>query len=131
VIKRRYLAAWHAGRAKKHDELLIELRNTNSAIMTAFMTANFALGLMSQMVAPLKDNFDLDKARLAWWRRHGRGQYSLQTDFETIPPQNWPIELLQDTLFGKVSLMGRPLAAGAATLGGDDKPAHDLRHRRA
>lgn len=107
------MASWYAARSKKHDELLTELRNTNAAIMTAFMTANFALALKKQMVASLKNNFELEKARHLWWQRYGTRQFVLTADFETIPPQHWPIELLQDTLFGKVSLTGRPLAAVA------------------
>jgi hypothetical protein len=112
-----YGASRYAERKKEHDELLTEIRNTDAATMTAFVTCNLAINFKSDTFGPLKHSYDLLRIGYLmhgfWWQQlRGRlPEYEVLLELQGLPPMSWPIDLLQETLFGKVDLTGRPLAA--------------------
>jgi hypothetical protein len=103
-------------RGKERDELLTEIRNTNATVMVAVGICNSFLGIKRQNVKPLKDLYDAQKAA---YHDHARkrelGQISHDIPFEFLanlqslflPP--FPLDILRQQVFEKLSLSGRPL----------------------
>lgn len=112
------LGAQHiAERAKRRDELLKELRNTNAAIMVSFSICNAALSLKKQHVLPLKELFIHEKEALAAFKEKRRTgavpkdvEYHLEADLRTFPALTAPIETLKSLVYERISAYGRPLA---------------------
>lgn len=105
-----------AERAKHRDELLREIRNTNTATVVAFGLCNSFIQMKKQHVKPLKETFDSQKAAfLDHLNKMRAGQINKDTafaflaDFETLPPPQLPVDILQKQVFEKLSLVGRPL----------------------
>lgn len=105
-----------AERAKRREELVKEIRNTNTAMMLAFSICNSLLSMKKQHIRPLKDNFE--KQRSAFLEHHEKrklGQvapgvlFLFGADFETFRSPEFPIGILQRETFEKLSLVGRPL----------------------
>jgi hypothetical protein len=116
--------------SKLREELLKEFRNTNAATMTAATACNSALALKRQHVKPLYDQFHRDKAAVlefnahrASGQRQGNTPFHFTWDMRTFTAPVIPIESLQDLLFNKVSIAGRPLALVCAI----DEAYHNLR----
>jgi hypothetical protein len=103
-------------RGKQREELLTEIRNTNATVMVAVGICNSFLGIKRQNVKPLKDLYDAQNAAYhAHAKKRELGQISLHTPFEfvanlqslSLPP--FPLEILRQQIFEKLSLSGRPL----------------------
>ncbi|MFY9287919.1 MAG: hypothetical protein WAO98_05400 [Alphaproteobacteria bacterium] len=103
-------------RQKKREELLKEMRNTNAAIIVAFSICTSLLAMKSQHIKDLKENFDSQKAALLDHRsKISSGQTAKDTtfkflaDFRTLTMPLLPSATLQNQIFEKLSLVGRPL----------------------
>lgn len=103
-------------RGKNREELLKEMRNTNAATMLAFSICNSLLAMKSQHIKALKENFDRQKAELLDHQsKRASGQigkeviFEFQADFQTLSIPSLPIVILQNQIFEKLSLTGRPL----------------------
>jgi hypothetical protein len=104
-----------AERGKIRDELLREIRNTNAAIMVSFSICNSLLGLKKQHVKSLKESFDTQKsAFLIHAEKRERGEqtdvFEYQANLRTLSLPPLPVDILQNQIFEKLSLMGRSLA---------------------
>ena len=112
------LGAQHiAERAKRREDLLKELRNTNAAIMVSFSICNAALALKKQHVLPLKELFQKDKAALLEFKeKRKKGEipkdveHRIGADLRTFPGLVVPIETLKSLVYERISAYGRPLA---------------------
>lgn len=112
------LGAQHiAERAKRREELLKELRNTNAAIMVSFSICNAALALKKQHVLPLKELFLKEKdALLAFKEKRKMGEvlkdaeHRIAADLRTFPALTVPIDTLKSLVYERISAYGRPLA---------------------
>ena len=105
-----------AERAKRKDDLVKELRNTNAAMSVAFGIANSILGLKKQHIKVLWEKFNMSKSELEdFKRKRESGQIGRDSVFEfraellTLALPKMPVELLQDLIFERISLVGRPL----------------------
>ena len=103
-------------RTQNKDTLLQELRNTNAAIMVAFMITNTTLNLKKQIVKPMQDKFDSDRTAFTQFlaeRKSGLRQnytpFSFDADFKTFFPPSIPIETLKNLIYDRISAYGRPL----------------------
>lgn len=101
---------------QKKDALLSEIRNINSAIMTAFNICNSCLSLKKQHVKSLKEEFDLKRNELEQFKKDMKNEangpeniFAFRADFQSLPPLTLPIELLEKQIFEKVSAKGRAL----------------------
>ncbi len=103
-------------RGRRREELLTEIRNTNASTIVAVGICNSFLGIKRQTVKPLKDLYDAQKAAYDdHAKKRGLGEISHDTAFEFVadlrsfflPP--FPIEILRQQMFEKLSLSGRPL----------------------
>ena len=93
-----------AARGKERDELLTEIRNTNATTMIAVGMCNSFLGTKRQVVKPLKDLYDAQKA--AYDDDHSH-QFVADLRSFFLPP--FPTDILRQQIFEKLSLSGRPL----------------------
>ncbi|CAN5168279.1 hypothetical protein BH10PSE10_BH10PSE10_02920 [soil metagenome] len=114
-----FFGAWGAQKiaekAKRRDDLLKEIRNTNAAIMLAFAICNSVIALKKQHVKSLKEQ--LDNQRIAFACHNVRellaGKrliFTIQFNLMTLSSLHLPLEVLEDQIFEKLSLVGRPLA---------------------
>lgn len=106
-----------AERAKRREELLKQIRNTNTAIMLAFSICNSVLSLKKQHVKSIKENFEEQRsAFLVHQKKRQSGQighdvlFYFAADFQTLLPPEFPIEIMQSVAFEKLSLSGRPIS---------------------
>lgn len=104
-----------AEREKRREELLKEIRHTNAAINVAGAICNSLLALKKQHIASLKKKFDEGKAaieafeaRIAAGNRPS-GPFTFVADLQTLSLQRLPIAILQNQIFEKLSVVGRPL----------------------
>jgi len=112
-----YAAQRIAEKGKSRDELLKEIRNTNAAIMVAFGICNTLLALKKQHIKKLKENYDAQKADLlAFHEKRRSGQidkdsvFNIQVDFQHLSQSQFPSDILQNQVFEKMSVGGRPLS---------------------
>jgi hypothetical protein len=98
-----------AERTKLKVELSEELKNTNKAIVIAFSICNKLIGLKGQHVHRLKEEFDAAKLALEEAVRRG-GRFEFIADLRTLTPDSFPVRALENLVFEKVSVGGRPLA---------------------
>lgn len=103
-------------RAKRKDDLLKELRNTNAAIMVAFTITNTTLGLKKQLVKPMQDKFNADRAAFTQYQserkngmRQGNAPHGFQADLQTFLPPAIPTETLKTLVYDRISAHGKPL----------------------
>lgn len=110
-------------RGKFREQLLNEIRSVNTAIMVTFGICNSLITIKKQHVKRLKENHDSDKARII--EAHEKTLRNelppgtvtrFSADFQTLSLTILPIEILQQIVFQKLSLNGRPIAL-ATTLG--------------
>lgn len=129
-----FAGAWAAQRIaekeKLRDQLLKEIRGTNTAIMLSLGICNSLIQIKRQHVKPLKDSFE---AQLAALQNHKQkrdaGLIAPEVEFRfladmqilSLPPL--PIDILQTEAFEKISLEGRPISL-TTTLG---QTIHNLR----
>lgn len=109
-------AQYFINKQQKKDALLSEIRNTNSAIMTAFNISNTCLTLKKQHVRQLKERFDEHKSELEQFKEAFENKtltpgeiFRFHGDFVSIPPITVPIELLEKQMFENISAKGRAL----------------------
>ena len=106
-----------AEKAKYRDQLLSEIRSTNTAIMVAFGICNSLLSMKKQHAKPLKEEFDTQKtALLDYQHKRNLGligedeQFHYKADFETLSLPPLPVDILQKQVFEKLLLVGRPIS---------------------
>jgi hypothetical protein len=108
-----YAAQRIVERAKLREELLKELRNTNAAATLAYGMSNSFLGVKKQQVKPLYDEFNKSKAAFLDFKKNHNpgvsGLFEFKADLEFLTPINVPINPLQNLIFEKISVVGRPL----------------------
>jgi hypothetical protein len=118
-------AAQHvAERARETEQLQIQIRTANAAITASFTIANLLLAFKKQHIKPLFDGFVEKKAELEEFKRkRNAGEipkdlpFEFTADLRTLQMPLLPIDLLQRLVFEKLSVVGRPLALGAALAG--------------
>ncbi len=111
-----YAAQRIVERGKRREELLREIRNTNAAIAIAFGICNSLLSLKKQYVKELKIKYDTDRAAAqAFYERFIKGEvpeeelFSFKADLQTLQLTSLPTDILQEVIFERLSLVGRPL----------------------
>lgn len=106
-----------AEKAKYRDQLLKEMRGTNTAIMLAFGICNSLLSIKKQHIRSLKENFDVQKTALIE-HKHKREsgfiskdqEFHYNADFQTLSLPPLPVDILQTQVFEKLLLVGRPIS---------------------
>lgn len=104
-------------RSKERELGLLQLRNTNKAIMVAFSVCNSMIAIKHQHVANLHATFRRQKEDLLdFKRRRDAGAipretpFEFQADLRTLPAPLAPFDVLQTQVFERLSVTGRPLA---------------------
>jgi hypothetical protein len=101
-------------RGKVRDQLLVEIRNTNAAIMVAFSICNALLSMKGQHLKRLKETYDEHRREVI--RRYemlksGAEQpdkiFRFTADFETLFLSPLPLDVLQTQIFEKLSPTGQ------------------------
>jgi hypothetical protein len=112
-----------AERAKVRDQLLKEMRDTNTAMMVAFGICNSLITIKKQHLKDLKENLETQhSALLDHQEKRKLGQigkeelFHFRADLETLSLPPLAIEILQELVFERLSIVGRPLAL-TTTLG--------------
>lgn len=112
-----YIAQKIAENNKNRDELIKEIRNTNAAVILAMSICNSFIGLKRQQVKELKEKFDQLKARfLQFHAQRNNGQigkevaFEFEADLRSLSLLPLPMAVLQQQMFEKLSLSGRPLS---------------------
>lgn len=106
-----------AERAKRREDLLKELRNTNAAIIVSFSICNAALALKKQHVQSMHEQFAKEKELLhEFLTQRGKGalpadaEHMIAADLRTFPAPTTALETLKALVFEKISAYGRALA---------------------
>ncbi|MFA5592685.1 MAG: hypothetical protein WC989_05175 [Micavibrio sp.] len=104
-------------RGKLREQWLNEIRNVNAASMIAFGICNSLLSLKKQHVKALKENHDRDKASVL--EHHAKVKagtaptgvtVNYTADLQTLSLPPLPVGILQNLVFEKLNLNGRPLS---------------------
>jgi hypothetical protein len=106
-------AAHKIGTSAKRRELLeAQLRSTNVAISSAFLTCNSALGLKGQHVKSLYDNHISERSRFeaALKNPPANGQIHFAMDLKTLHMPFVPFDDVSRIIQEQVNVRGRPLA---------------------
>lgn len=104
-----------AERAKSKESLLQEVRNTNSALMASYIVCNSYLLLKDQQVRDLYNKF-CEKHEEYQRVRDGQleGDYfAYEADMRRVILPKIPIDLLNEQVYQKMNLNGRPVSATA------------------
>lgn len=112
------LAAQHViERTRSRDELMREVRATNSAIMVAFTICNTALGLKKQLVAPMFNKFQESRTiflnfqeQLRTGQYQGDAQLVVEADLKAFMAPVLPSEALRSLVFDRINVYGKPLS---------------------
>ena len=111
-----YVAQRVAERAKLRYELALEVRHVNAALGLAFGIANSAIATKSQHVLPLKQAYEDEKRRQEAWiasvlptAAHQSPVDSAERVFRTFPTVSAPIAALQDFVYTRINVVGRPI----------------------
>lgn len=106
-----------AERAKFRDQLLKEMRVTNTVITLSFGIANSLLALKKQHVMPLIKDFDTEKAAFFEFDTKFKqglisrtSEYHFRANLMSLSLQHLPVDILQKEIFEKLSLSGRPIS---------------------
>lgn len=106
-----------AEKAKYRDQLLKEIRGTNTAIMLAFGICNSLLSIKEQHVKSLKEDFDTQKAALLDHKNKRKlgliskdQEFYFKKDLQTLSLPPLPVDILLKQVFEKLSLVGRPIS---------------------
>lgn len=104
-------------RFKERELLLLQLRNTNAAIMVSFSVCNSIITIKDRHVASLSATFRRQEEELRDFdRKRDSGAippekpFEFQADLRTLPLPLTPIDILQTQVFERLSVTGRPLA---------------------
>lgn len=110
-----YIAQRIAARVALREQMLSELRSTNAAISVAYSICQSGFRLKTSGVQDLKGNFDRSKAEIvSTINARSRNPYipaeliTFIADMETITPFPIPTDVLQNLVFEKITLQGRP-----------------------
>jgi hypothetical protein len=104
-----------AERSKRRDDIILEIRHTNAAIMACFNICNNSLTFKEQIVKPLYDNFKLNLNKFEQGptiNPENDVNQVVQIEFhlqEIHAPLN-PIETLIDIVYNKINCESRPLS---------------------
>lgn len=105
-----------AERNKLREELTKEIRNTNAAITLAFDCVNTVLALKRQHVKELKEKYATEVERHKQYvakrssgQIQGNAPYAIALDFRSLSQTLLPLEPLQEMVFSRISVIGRPL----------------------
>jgi hypothetical protein len=106
-----------AQRSKQREEILKELRAINSAIMVAGTICNTVIAAKTQLIRPLWECFKSCERELkefeqqrATGQRQGNAPFHYTADLRIFPCPTLPISVLQDLVFNRISVYGRPLS---------------------
>lgn len=106
-----------AERAKYREQMLKEIRDTNAAITVSFGVCNSLLSIKKQHVKSLKVEFETQRVNLlVFQQKRELGQISkdeifhFKVDLQTLSLPPLPVDILQNQVFEKLSLVGRPLS---------------------
>ena len=104
-------------RSKEQELVLLQLRNTNAAIMVALSVCNAMIAIKHQHVASLHATFRRQREELLDFKRKRDAgaipretPFEFQADLRTLPAPLAPIDVLQIQVFERLSVTGRPLA---------------------
>lgn len=116
-----YAAQKTAEKSKIRDELIKEIHHINSSLIMSMSIINTALSIKNQHIMALKNKYDEDLERYELHRAKvklgvlaKKSPFKLTINLMTIPPIHSPIVNLQETVLGKTSCSGRPLALVSA-----------------
>ena len=106
-----------AEKAKYREQLLKEIRGTNTAIMLAFGISNSLLSLKKQHTKTLKESFDSQKTALLDHKQKRESgliskdtEFHFKADLQTLSLPPLPVDILQTQAFEKLSIEGRPIS---------------------
>jgi len=109
-------AHWIAKREKHRDDLLGEIRHTNAAIMVTFSICNSLISMKKQHVKKLKEDWEGQKESLLDHKEKIKLQqisrdtpFHFLADLETLSLSQLPVDILQNQVLEKLSLVKRPL----------------------
>jgi hypothetical protein len=103
-----------AEKTRNKEEMLREIRNTNSATMLAFGICNSLISAKKQHIKSLKDGFDQHKisAKEALIKQKLEPTvFEFQADFRTLPLLNVPTAIVIAQGVGQEARIGRPWRA--------------------
>lgn len=123
-------------RSKQRDQLLLELRNINSAIMMAFTTCNAGMALKNQFVNEIVEEYNKKRDELLTiTKKSNLAQkdeakiFEFQADFRTLQMPVVPIDILRAYVYDRISAKGRALATLGALAGALDSLDHVISKR--
>lgn len=106
-----------AERSKHREELLKEIRSTNSAVTLAGSICNTVIGSKTQHVRPLCEGFQRDAERLRVFEQEWNGGQDTQkasfhytADLRILSCPTLPIAVLEELVFNRLTVFGRPLS---------------------
>lgn len=127
-----------ADRSKQREELLLEIRSTNSAIMLSFSVVNAGLALKNQYVRDIHATYTAKKKELEaiLSARAVSGvtptePFEFQADFRSLQMPLVPIELLRTLVIEDVSVGGRALTAAISLAGAAESLAETIAKRNS
>lgn len=127
-----------ADRTKQREELLREIRSTNSAIMLSFTVVNAGLALKNQYVRDLHSTYTKKKNELeeilkarATGGITPREPFEFQADFRSLQMPLVPIELLRSLVVEEISAPARGLTAAISLAGAAESLADTIARRNA
>ena len=109
-----------AERSKEREQLVDQIRVSNSAIVIAFFSCNSAMTIQEQHVKQIYKQYQEDKATISQAISIGRqsqtGQQPIHftADMRRFPPPVAPLATLKELVFRILSSYGRPLALVSA-----------------
>lgn len=125
-----------AERSKEREQLLAQIRGTNAAIMVAFGICNTGLSMKRQHAKSLHENFLTKRNELTeHLRKRKSGEigtevtFEFQADLRTLQMPLLPINVLQNHIYEKLSISGRPLALVATLAGASSSLEDTIRNR--
>ncbi len=105
-----------AEKSKCREQLTKEIRDTNAAMTVAASICGAMLNFKKQHVRRLKEEFDRERVGFVEQiRRRDAGEiprgvvYQFQANLQTLTLPPLPVEILQKTIFERISVVGRPL----------------------
>ena len=112
--------AWAAQRiaekSKLREDLLKEIRHTNAASSMVYGIANAHLGLKSQHIQALQDNYLEEMARFELFEKARaagtvppRQIFNVNADLQTLKPLYSPVDQIQRLMFDQISITGAAL----------------------
>jgi hypothetical protein len=106
-----------AERSKHREEILTEIRHVNSAVMVAATICNTVISSKTQHVNPLWAGFQQDAERLRVFEQEwnsgqeaSKASFHYTADLRIFPCPTLPIAVLEDFVFNRLKVFGRPLS---------------------